>query len=200
MDELDTTNEREIDDLSSAYGVPVRREVDIEADQYLFSTRRSRSKSVRGEVVLIIGRQKKSVLLHRKGWYEKGVYRLLTGGIDWEEEVEQALFRELEEETGFFDADQRFIGILDCNLMYLSDSSKFVSYLFYLSNLAGILRLPKSKEDISDFRDLPINELPSVAENLRNVPPPRTGWGEWRALAHDFTYELLSHEFGMLTE
>jgi len=46
-------------------------------------------------------------------------------------------------------------------------------------------------EDISDFRDVPIADLPTVADNLRNVPSPRSGWGRWRALAHDFVYEML---------
>jgi hypothetical protein len=41
------------------------------------------------------------------------------------------------------------------------------------------------------FRDVPIADLPSVAENLRHVPPPRMGWGHRRAIAHDFVYEIL---------
>lgn len=192
MDELNTINEREITYLSAAYGIPVRRKVEVEADEYLLTTRRSRSKSIRGEVVLIIERPNNCILLHRKGWYERGVYRLLTGGIKLDEDVERALFRELEEETGFHDAAGRLLGILDCCITFRSDSSQFVSYLFYLSDLKGSLRIPNSKEDISDFRDIPISELPSVAENLRSVPAPRISWGDWRALAHDFAYELLS--------
>jgi ADP-ribose pyrophosphatase YjhB (NUDIX family) len=141
---------------------------------------------------LIIDRPNNCVLLHRKGWYERGVYRLPTGGIKLDEDVEHTLYRELEEETGFHDAGARFLGILDCCITFRSDSCQFVSYLFYLSKLKGSLRIPKSKEDISDFRDIPMSELPAVAENLRSVPPPRTSWGEWRALAHDFAYELLS--------
>jgi ADP-ribose pyrophosphatase YjhB (NUDIX family) len=192
LDELNTINEREITYLSAAYGIPVRRKVEIGADDYLLSTRRSRSKSIRGEVVLIIDRPNNCVLLHRKGWYERGVYRLPTGGIKSDEDVEHTLYRELEEETGFHDAAGRFLGILNCCITFRSDSTQFVSYLFYLSKLKGSLQIPNSKEDISDFRDIPISELPAVAENLRGVPPPRTSWGEWRAFAHDFAYELLS--------
>ena len=33
--------------------------------------------------------------------------------------------------------------------------------------------------------------MKTVAEDLRHVPPPRTGWGRWRAVAHDFVYEML---------
>lgn len=47
-------------------------------------------------------------------------------------------------------------------------------------------------EDISEFRDVPIADLPTVAEHLRHVPPPRMGWGHWRAVPHDFVYEMLT--------
>lgn len=140
---------------------------------------------------MVIERPNESLLLHRKGWYERGVYRLPTGGIEWGEEIEETLIRELEEETGYYGGNQRFLGILNCNLVYQSTATRFVSYLFYLWDLQGSLRLPTSNEDISDFRDIAVAELPQVAENLRHVPSPRASWGEWRAVAHDFAYELL---------
>ncbi len=34
-------------------------------------------------------------------------------------------------------------------------------------------------------------DLPTVAEDLRHVLPPRRGWGHWRAVAHDFVYEMV---------
>ena len=46
-------------------------------------------------------------------------------------------------------------------------------------------------EDVTAFRDVPIADLPSVAEDLRHVALPRTGWGRWRAIAHDFVYGML---------
>lgn len=191
MDDQDPRNEREISQLTAAFGEPTYRERTIIADKYLYASRLSRSRSKRGEVVMIIERPNECVLLHRKGWYERGVYRLPTGGVEWGEDIEEALIRELEEETGYFDGNQRFIAILDCSFVFQSDQVRFISYLFYLRDLKGTLRLPSSKEDISDFRDIALGELPAVAENLRQVPPPRTGWGEWRAFAHELAYEIL---------
>lgn len=141
---------------------------------------------------MLIERPHDSLLLHRKGWYERGVYRVPTGGIEWEDGIIDTLHRELEEETGYYDGHQEFLGILDCHFVFQDNATRFVSYLFYLWDLSGTLRLPISNEDISDFRDVPKEELPMVAEELRRVPPPRTGWGEWRAFAHDFAYELLN--------
>jgi ADP-ribose pyrophosphatase YjhB (NUDIX family) len=185
-------DERELERLAVAYDQPEIRTIEIEGDEYLFSTRLYRSRDRRGEVVLAIGRPGGCVLLHSKGWYEPGVYRLLSGGIDWDEAVETALARELEEETGLTLHTTRLLGVLDCRIRYASQELSFVSYVFHLPRTKGTLRLPqKTAEDISEFRDVPIADLPSVAEHLRHVPPPRTGWGLWRAVAHDFVYEMV---------
>ena len=168
-------DERELEQLTVAYGEPEIRTVEIEGDDYLFSTRLRRSKDRRGEVVLAIERPGHCVLLHRKGWYEPGVYRLLSGGIDWDEPVDTTLARELEEETGLTLDTTHFLGLLDCHIRYTSRELSFVSYVFHLSRTLGVLQLPQSAEDITEFRDVPIDELPTVAENLRHTPPPRTG-------------------------
>ena len=183
-------DERELEQLAMAYGQPEIRVIEIEGDEYLFSSRLYRSTSRRGEVVLAIERPGRCVLLHRKGWYEPGVYRLLSGGIDWDEAVGTALARELEEETGLSLDITHFLGLLDCHIHYASQEVSFPSYVFHLSRTKGVLRFPQT-EDITEFRDVPIADLPSVAEDLRHVPPPRTGWGRWRAVAHDFVYEML---------
>jgi len=184
-------DEHELEQLAVAYGQPEMRVVEIEGDEYLFSTRLYRSRDRRGEVVLAIERPGRCVLLHRKGWYEPGVYRLLSGGIDWGEAVETTLARELQEETGLALGTTHFLGVLDCRIHYASHELSFVSYVFHLSRTEGVLRLPHTAEDISEFRDVPIADLPSVAEDLRHVPPPRTCWGHWRAIAHDFVHEIL---------
>jgi ADP-ribose pyrophosphatase YjhB (NUDIX family) len=184
-------DERELEQLAVAYGQPEIRVVEIEGDEYLYSSRLYRSRGRRGEVVLAIERPERCVLLHRKGWYEPGVYRLLSGGIDWDEAVETTLARELGEETGLTLDTTHFLGLLDCRIHHTSHEVSFASYVFHLSRTKGVLRLPHTVEDITEFRDVPIADLPSVAEDLRHVPPPRTGWGHWRAVAHDFVYEML---------
>jgi 8-oxo-dGTP pyrophosphatase MutT (NUDIX family) len=182
---------RELKQLALAYGQPEIRVIEIEGDEYLFSSRLYRSRSRRGEVVLAIERPGRCVLLHRKGWYELGVYRLLSGGIDGDEAVETTLARELEEETGLSLDTTHFLGLLDCRINYASQEVSFPSYVFHLPHTQGVLRLPQTAEDITEFLDVPIADLPSVAEDLRHVPPPRTGWGRWRAVAHDFVYKML---------
>jgi 8-oxo-dGTP pyrophosphatase MutT (NUDIX family) len=189
-------DKRELEQLALAYGQPEIRIVEIEGDEYLFASRRYRSRDRRGEVVMAVGRPRRCVLLHRKGWYEPGVYRLLSGGIDLGEAVGTALARELEEETGLTLHTTHFLGVLNCRIHYDSHELPFASYVFYLPHTEGTLRLAHTAEDISEFRDVPIADLPSVAEDLRHVPPPRTGWGHWRAIAHDFVHEMLCTALG----
>jgi ADP-ribose pyrophosphatase YjhB (NUDIX family) len=188
---LSDIDENELHQLSATYGQPEIRAIDLAGDEYLFSTRLNRSRNKRGEVVLAIERPNQCVLLHRKSWYEPGVYRLLSGTIDWDESVETALERELWEETSLNLGTTHFLGVLDCVISYEYREVAFVSYIFHLSHTEGELELPMDSEDISDFRDVAIAELPAVAESLRHVPSPRVGWGQWRALAHDFVYEML---------
>lgn len=150
-----------------------------------------RLKERRGEVVMVIDRPGNTVLLHRKSWYEPGIYRLPTGGIERGESIELTLERELKEETGLRIIDGQLLGILVCDIAFERKRLQFPSVIFRLVELEGELQLPDSPEDISDFRDLPIDDLPRTAARLRKIPAPRTGWGRWRAAAHDWTHELL---------
>lgn len=181
----------EIIELARRYGQPEVWKITLEADEYLFQTRRRRADRRRGEVVMAIEQNSGAVLLHRKGWYERGVFRLPTGGIDSGDLVENTLFRELKEETGLHGGDTRFLGIVTCLLQYQSDELPFTSYVFHVYHPQGELRIPKSKEDISDIREVPIKEFPEIAKSLRDIPPPRARWGHWRAIAHDMAHETL---------
>ncbi len=87
----------EIIELAQLYGQPEVRNIELEADEYLYRTRQRRTSSRRGEVVMVIEQTSGAGLIHRKGWYERGVYRLPTGGIDIGDSVENTLFRELKD-------------------------------------------------------------------------------------------------------
>lgn len=176
--------------LSSTYGIPEIRHVVIPGDAYLYSSRTYRSQTRRGEVVMAIERPGRKILLHRKGWYEAGVFRLPTGGIELEDRVDDTLKRELFEETGLRIVSARFLGLLDCEIIYETTVVQFISYIFHLPKTEGVLRLPE-KEDIVEFRTIPIADLAKTAQDLRAIPAPRNGWGRWRAVAHEFVYDKL---------
>jgi len=181
----------ELERLTETFGQPVVRTIDIVGDEYLFATRLYRSLDRRAEVVLAVARPGQRLLLHRKAWYESSVYRLLSGGVNRSETVADALERELREETSLTPLEARFLGVLNCIIRYDGHALPFVSYVFHVSGTEGELQLPQS-EDICEFREVSVAGLTAVAEDLRRVPPPRSAWGHWRAIAHDFVHEMLS--------
>ena len=183
-------DQTELDALASRYGQPLRRRYFIETDPYMRAYRGQNDQDRRGEVVFAIRQSNGEILLHTKHRYETPIYRLPTGGIKRDEAVEEALFREIAEETGQKVEVRRFLGILDCNFVTEGSCIPFVSYIFFLDSLSMELR-PTDTEEVSDYRTVPVSELGAVAQSLRRLKPARRRWGFWRSLAHDLVYSAL---------
>jgi 8-oxo-dGTP pyrophosphatase MutT (NUDIX family) len=187
---LPTVDPTEMRILSAKYGEPVHRRVPIETDDYLAARRWRTVPDRRGEVIFIIRQPNGEILLHSKLRYEQPIYRLPTGGIEPSEAVEDALLREVEEETGQSVIVRRFLAILDC-LFYRNGSSiPFTSYLFYLESRTNSIE-PSEDDEPAEFRTVPVQQIGQVAANLRSLNGKRRGWGYWRSLAHDLVYDLL---------
>ena len=191
MSYLDPMDERELEDVMAVYGEAEVEEIEVGIDRDLFQNRLLKSSDRRGEVVFAI-QMPEGILVHHKSFYGDGVFRLLSGGIDYGEKVVDALRREIEEETSLTLSSGRLLGVQDCQLVYGSRSVRFVSYVFYV-HADGDLR-PDPKENITEFRAVSLAELAAIAEDLRRTPPPHEGWGRWRALAHDLVYQRLMEQ------
>ena len=184
----DPVDERELEDVMAVYGEAEVEEIEVDIDRDLFQNRFLKSSDRRGEVVFAI-QMPDGILVHHKSFYRDGVFRLLSGGIDYGEKVVDALRREIGEETSLTLASGRLLGVQDCQLVYQSRSVRFVSYVFYV-RAAGDL-YPDPKENITEFRTISLTGLAAIAEDLRRAPAPQEGWGRWRALAHDLVYQRL---------
>lgn len=191
MSYLDPMDERELEDVMAVYGKAEVEEIEVGIDRDLFQNRFLKSSDRRGEVVFAI-QMPEGILVHHKAFYGDGVFRLLSGGIDYGEKVVDALRREIEEETSLTLSSGRLLGVQDCQLVYGSRSVRFVSYVFYV-HADGDLR-PDPKENITEFRAVSLAELAAIAEDLRRTPPSHEGWGRWRALAHDLVYQRLMEQ------
>ncbi|HRJ42034.1 MAG TPA: NUDIX hydrolase [Caldilineaceae bacterium] len=176
--------------LAAKYGEPVRRWATIETDDYLATQRWRPIPDRRGEVIFIIRQPNGEILLHSKQRYEQPIYRLPTGGIEPSEAVEDALLREVEEETGQSVIIRRFLAILNCDFRRNGSSIPFTSYLFYLESRTRLI-LPDEDDEPAEFQTMPVQGLPHVAANLRALNGRRKGWGYWRSLAHDLVHDLL---------
>ena len=104
--------QEEIDALAARYGQPVLRSHTVYADDYLRRLRVARESDRRGEVIFVIQDPAGRIWVHTKAHYPSHIYRLFSGGIQWHETVEEALWREVAEETGLPCTIERFMGLL----------------------------------------------------------------------------------------
>lgn len=173
--------------LEETFG-PFRREaVDLtvgpESDAFWHPMR---AKNRRGEVVLVLQPAPGQVLVHTKAFYPPGIYRLPTGGILPDEAVLDALRREAAEETGLSIEPERFLGLVEYRFHREAEEALFASWTFLLRPVGqGVPHSQDAREQIAEFRAVPVEDLPRIAAQLRTLPSPWTDWGRFRAVVHD---------------
>lgn len=183
-------NPEEIENLARRYGPIERRSYSLEIGKKNFEDWQKALAKRRGEVVLVVQRPA-GVILHTKDFYLSGTYRLPSGGVKWGESILQALHREAQEEMGLDVEVERFLGLLEYEFRYQEETMPFVSYVFLVRGGEGGLVPQDEGERITSFRQVPLAELPAVANRLRGLEGDWRDWGEFRALAHDFVAEMM---------
>jgi ADP-ribose pyrophosphatase YjhB (NUDIX family) len=180
----------EIAELIPAYGEPVRRCVSLDVSLRTFeawSQRRNR----REEVVLFLLRGNGRLLLHTKGFYPPGAFRALSGGIKPGEPLLDAVRRESREETGLDVKVDRLLAIVDFRFQRAQRALSFQSYLFLLHESGGELGAQDVDEGITAYREIALEQLPAIAEQLEDLPANWSDWGAFRALPHRVAAEIL---------
>jgi ADP-ribose pyrophosphatase YjhB (NUDIX family) len=184
-------SEEEVRELAQQFGAPVRRLFHIQADEYIRQYRFYKDSDRRAEVVFAIQDPAGRIWVHAKAHYPSHLFRLPSGGVHWTEGVHTALLREVYEETGLHPQVQRFLGLIEYRFHYAGATVHFASYIFQLLSDGTEPRLP-ADEEISAFRAILPFQLLQLSADMRNVVGDRRGWGEWRALAHDLVYDVLT--------
>ncbi len=182
----------EVSDLAARFGAPVYRTFNVQADEYIYSYRWQSDSDRRAEVVFAIRDGLGRYWVHTKPNYPAHIFRLPSGGIRWDERVDAALLREVEEETGLPVAVERFVGLVEYHFWRQQSSVMFASYVFALRSLRDERPVCHGGETISDFRAVLPGQIAQIAVDLRNLIGDRRGWGQWRALAHDLVFDYLS--------
>ena len=181
---------KELLKLSRKYGVPRRVMSALPAWPMPRIARGDR----RGEVVFAIANRKQKILLHTKSFYPDGVFRLPGGGIRWDEKVEDALYREVEEETGLTAQIDRFVAVIEYEVRRKRQS--FATYLFLLNSDGKKAKAQDLNEDIAAFKTVTRAELAAVGQQLRHLPEEWRVWGAFRAIAHDLIVDALAQDSG----
>jgi len=172
------------------YGRPLERSFTLEVRPETLRYWRMRRK--RAEVVILLRRLNGRYLVHTKGFYPPGVYRLISGALKPGEDLLAGLEREIHEETGLAVRVERFLAILRYRFCYREESLPFISYLFAVAELGGTLALNDPGEAISGYREVDLAELGALAAQLEALPPEWSDWGRFRAIAHRVILEILS--------
>lgn len=188
---LPMVDEAEVAGLALDYGAPLRRCVTLPADDYTRAYRFAGQSDRRAEVVFAIEDPTGGVWVHAKAHYPRHIFRLPSGGVEWDEGIEAALLREVQEETALPVQMERFLGLLEYEFVHEGQRAHFASYVFHLRS-AGGLPCPQASEAITDFHLAPALQLTELAADMRNITGERRGWGQWRALAHDLVHEALA--------
>ena len=184
-------DEEEVQELIAQYGSPIRRTYSIQADDYIRAYRWQPTSDRRAEVVFAIQNPADQIWLHAKAHYPARIFRLLSGGVHPNEGIDEALWREVAEETALDCQVERFLGLITYHFTYNDEVAHFASYIF---TLRADFTQPRCERDneISAFHAVLPSQLGDVSNDLRNLIGDRHGWGQWRALAVDLVHEQLT--------
>ena len=133
------------------------------------------------------------------------LYSLPTGGIRHNEPIETALWRELEEETGFEAQLKRFLAVIRYVPILASEDPQdlrreirgFVSYIFLLQEDTGDRPVLNCGEKILDFKTVSPAELLTIARQWRSLSGSSdqfhdlVAWGMFRSLTHQTVGQIL---------
>jgi 8-oxo-dGTP pyrophosphatase MutT (NUDIX family) len=157
-----------------------------------------------GEVLPVIILPNNKILLHTKSFYPKNAYRLPTGGIEGNETPEEALIREIKEETNLDLKEKTLLAKIIYNIEYPNGKKTFTTYIFLVKAKNRNYKVVDKNERTSHFKEIKIEDLPKISEKLRNLKKgPKNklydikkwdDWGRFRAIPHEIIYGLLSEK------
>ena len=194
--ELSEATQRELADLATRYGAPLVVDAPIGDDFDDPIRRRDRY----GEVCMVVRRPNGKVLLSIKAFYPRGAYRLPTGGIHMRETVYDALLRETREETGLETAVERFLAQISYRAKAAGSPPLFHTFAFLLRETGGTLGPLDLSEQLEDWREVDVSDLPRVADTLDDLRTTSAhdiggdwrAWGKFRAVVHRAVYDALA--------
>jgi len=188
---------REIDALARRFGQPLV--IDSPIPDYFDDPIRKPDRY--GEVCMVVRRPNGAVLLSIKTFYPRGAYRLPTGGIHRGEAILDALRRETHEETGLQTEVRRFLAqIVYHSVDAPTGTPLFHTFAFLLDEASGTLGALDVSEQIEDWREVAVSDLPRVADFLDDLSTQGTqdiggdwrAWGKFRAVVHRAVHQALA--------
>jgi ADP-ribose pyrophosphatase YjhB (NUDIX family) len=139
------------------------------------------------------------VLLARRR--DSGWWNLPGGGMERGETVDEALRREVAEETGLEVAVRRLLAFIAYHAEDDEDAPpRMFTFAFLLDELGGTLGAADPAERLAGYREIDIPDLLSIADQLEHLPDSYSvdfgeswrDWGSFRAIVHRVVWRALS--------
>ncbi len=179
--------EEEFESLCSKYGgnrVVKKAVLQFEDKRFFNNFKETVTKNRRGEVGFLLKRKNGKFVLVRSKKYPSDVLRIPTGGIEFDETAEEALYREVKEELGVSFEIEKFEGLIEYEIHHEDDVVKFYSFLFVIDEQGGEILKDATDNEIFKIREFGKEELPAAEISLRTN---NGSWKDWCA----FRAELL---------
>lgn len=157
--------------------------------------KRSIENDRRGEVVFCVIRPYGKVITVTCAEYPKGIFRIPTGGINYGEDIIDAIYREVKEELGLNVEVVKFGGVLKIRFEYNEDTAMFYSYLFILKETGGRLLLDATDDEVSDVREVDLTGLEIVVDSLKSIQGKWSDWGRFRYESSNAILKILKADF-----
>ncbi|NJP06089.1 MAG: NUDIX hydrolase [Chloroflexaceae bacterium] len=197
----------QIEPLTRHYGSPLSIIADLSRRDFEPLNKTDRI----GEVCMVIRRPDGRLITAIKTTSPLDAYRIPTGGIKPDEDIESALLRETFEETSLDVTIRRFLAVIQYRLTPLYGNTSdwtFYTFVFLLDEIGGHLHPSDPSEKIADYRMVWPTELLNVAETLYQSTSgedptftyPANSWGAFRSIVHQVIYHLLTDTVAALTD
>jgi len=193
---MNTFNEKEYIQLCEKYkGKQQIKEVTLKIanERYFNYFKNATKRDRRGEVVFCVIKNKKIITIKSEE-YPKGVFRIPTGGIDYNEDIVKALFREVKEELGIDVKIISFKGVIKWTMYHKKQQVNFYSYLFILEYINGNLLIDALEDEVSEVKLCTIKELNYVSQYLLTLVSFWNDWGRFRHETTNFVYLALNEQ------
>lgn len=148
----------------------------------------------RGEVVFCVIRPNGKIITTTCSDYPDGIYRIPTGGIKHNEDIAEALFREVKEELGLEVKVRSFGGVVRIRFEHGDDYLMFYSYLFILDEIGGNLLVDASDNEISEVKEVDLEGLSKIVGMLGTIKGKWRDWGYFRYVSTNAVYQYMKKQ------